>query len=700
MKALVQPVILIGVLCLSGHPLQAIPPPLVETIAAVRSKVTRGMEEGPVHVRGGVTFCKSQLGIAFVQDQTGGLAFFPRGVPGMRQPKNMDTVELTGIPQVIDGMLMLCGVRSTPATPLPPEITFLPAADAVKIKPRLFELSTLADMRMNAELVHSSGVMRRVIQKSKTGVTVEVSTAAGFVVVRLPWLPADSDLAGWTNQQVTFNGVIVCRADKRLLPEDADAVVFVTNASQWQIKPAIIEAAFASPPLKASQVWRALPLTRAGARIHVEGVVSAVRGPHTIDLRMDDGSVEISSRQAKEFHAGERLSVVCWLLNKHGVMLLVDGVCKSLGETTPAVPVPLLSAAEAAKTRYGELVRFSGVVRDVFRIQDRGRMLVALKDGGTCAVLLEPPVTIKSMPSEGIGASYDLTGIFESGKDARSAGEGANFILHPRTNADLRLLSYAPWWTRQRLTAALWTLVMVAGVAVPGAFFLRWKIWKQEQKIRLIERTHASAEERKRIAGEFHDSLQQELASASLHLETLSEACQTAPQRMPMLLDDLSAMLRHCQIEARNLIWDLRADDEFREGVTAPVRSWLAMRQRLVVDTSLHFESKGDETTLPPDTCRHVMRITQEAVNNAVAHAGATRVSVRMSHEADRLEVLVEDDGRGFNTAAAPSTDKGHYGLSMLEERAQRIHARIDFRSELNNGTLVRLVVPHSSFRS
>lgn len=689
--------ILIGMLVVLCSSLSAAEPPL-QAVAVVRSEAARGLEVGLVRVRGGITYRKDQLGLAFVQDKTGGIAFYPRGLAGERQPTTTDLVEVTGVPQMRDGMLMLCGAGSTWETPLPPVVTFPSAGEVLPIRPRKVELSTLSDMRMDAELVHATGVMRRVIQKSKAGMTVEVSSPAGHVIVRLPWLPPDSEVKNWINQQVAFNGVMVCRAEKRFLPGDADAVFFVSYASQWQYQAGVMDAAFASAPVKASHIANALPLSRINERLHVQGVVTAIRGADTIDLRTEDGSVEITSRQAREFRVGERLSVACGIFNKHGVMLLVDGVCRSLGDAPPVVPVIVNTAAEATKIRYSELVRFSGYVRDVFHIQDRGRLLVALKDGGTCAVLLESPGTVNAITESGIGAKYEFTGIFESGKDGRAVAEGANFVLHLRTGADVRLLSHGPWWTRQRLTTALWTLAMVVGVAVPGAFFFRWKNWKQEQKIRQFERANASAQERKRIAGEFHDSLQQELASASLHLETLSEACLTSPQRMPMLLDDLAAMLRHCQIEARNLIWDLRSDDEFREGVTAPIRSWLAMRQRLVRETSLHFESRGDEPKLPPDTCRHVMRITQEAVNNAVAHAGASRVSVRVTHETDRLEVLVEDDGRGFNTATAPSADKGHYGLSMLEERAQRIRARVDFRSEVNHGTLVRLVLPHSSF--
>ncbi|MDB6004340.1 MAG: two-component system sensor kinase, partial [Prosthecobacter sp.] len=550
MQAFLRYAILIGLWGLV-EPAQAAVDPALQTIASVQAGVSRKGEVGLVRVRGAVTYRKEQLGLAFVQDKTGGIAFYPRAIEGGRQAARLDTVEIMGVPLMKDGMLMLCGAGSTDEVPLPPALSF-PVGETVEIKPRKIELSRLADLRADAEFVQATGVMRRVVQKTKTGMTVEVSSPGSSVVVRLSWLPPEEEVNKWINRQVAFKGVIVCRAEKRLLPADADAVVFVSQADDWEFQAGVIEKALASAPVKVSELWRAAPLTRTNERVHIQGVVTAIRGIDTIDLHTDDGSVEITSRQAPQFHVGQRLSAACGIINTRGVMRLVDGVCRGLGEAAPVAPRVLKSAAETSKIRYGDLVRFSGIVRDVFRTQDRGRLLVALKEGGTCAVLLEPPATVKTISESGIGSKYEFTGIFESGKDGRPIAEGANFVLHLRSDADVRLMGNGPWWTRQRLTTALWALAIVVGLAVPGAFFLRWKIWRQEQKIRQFERANASAQERKRIAGEFHDSLQQELASASLHLETLAEACLTSPQRLPVLLADLSAMLRHCQIEARN----------------------------------------------------------------------------------------------------------------------------------------------------
>jgi signal transduction histidine kinase len=612
-----------------------------------------------------------------------------------RAVKIGETVELVGVPQIHDGMLMLCGEGSTKAQAFPPQVIW--PAQSVKVRGRAFDLSTATEMRIVAEQVRTTGIVRKVSRQPGTGMKVEISSPAGYVIARLPWNADDSSIKRWLNNEAAFTGVIVCRADKRLLPEDADATIFVPSPTYWQPHPDALNAVFAKPTVTAAQLGRSAPINTSNERQHLAGRITAIHPPSTLFLRTEDGSVEISSRQAPQFHVGEKISVAGWLLNHQGRTIVTDGVCRSHGNTDTVPPVQVRSLDEANSAGHGELVHISGVVRDVYRDRMQGRLLVVLGDGTACAVRWEPPVTSEGLTRASINSFMEFTGICEIAKAAKAADQGASFTLRPRTNADLHVVRPAPWWNRQRMSNALWVLVILAGIAIPGAVFLRWKLWRQEGKIREIERASASASERQRIAREFHDNLQQELFSTSLHVETVREAAETAPQKLPVLLDEISSMLRHCQVEARNFIWDLRSDDEFREGIAPPLRSWLAMRQRLIPHTRLDFEMEGEDRSLPSDTCLQVLRITQEAVNNALAHAQATQVKVRLKQAPRSLEVRVEDDGRGFNTSGAPAAAEGHYGLSMLRERAQRIHARIDLRSEKDHGTSLRLVVPHPS---
>ena len=696
MMTLIRKALAIGALVFLGPMLMAAEPPPLETVVAIRTRLARTWSTAPVRLQGQVTFCVAAKGLAFVQDETAGVAFYPRGIAGARQPKFEDTVEITGVPQMREGMLMIMGEGSSKNVALPPAITW--PDQSLKIKPRPFNLAAAGEMRVNAELIRANGIVRRLSPLPGGGMLAEMTSPAGRTLAHLPWTEPLENQRQWLNQSADLNGVVVAHADKQLLPDDVDAVIFVPNSGQWQSRPGVMTLVFASPPVTAAQIRHDQPLHNPG-RQRVDGTVTALRLPSTLCLRTPDGSMEVSTSQVRQFRVGDKIAVAARALSKHGEFILADGVCRLMDGKAAAAPTPVLiaSAQEAERAGHGELVRFVGLVRDNYRYADRGRLLVALEKGGTCSVRWEPPVNPGALSGAALGAQFEFTGICETAKPGHTIEDGTSFTLRPRSNSDLKLVSGAPWWTPRRMARALWILLFFAITAVPGLIFLRWKLWCQQEKIREIERAAASADERQRIAREFHDSLQQELFSASLHVETLREAYNSAPHLLPAMLEETAAMLRHCQVEARNCIWDLRADDEFREGLGLSLQSWLKMRQRLVPDTALHFETQGEEPRLTPDTCLQVLRIAQEAVNNALAHARASRVQVRVKGGAEGLEVLVEDDGAGFNTAAAPAAANGHYGLSMLQERARRIHARVDLRSEKDRGTWVRLVVPHPS---
>jgi signal transduction histidine kinase len=108
------------------------------------------------------------------------------------------------------------------------------------------------------------------------------------------------------------------------------------------------------------------------------------------------------------------------------------------------------------------------------------------------------------------------------------------------------------------------------------------------------------------------------------------------------------------------------------------------------------IELEGDLEVEPdPRRDQEVFRIAQEALQNALRHAEASRVVVRLHGENGRLRLEVEDDGVGFD-ADAPELRSRRLGLTSMEERAQRIGARLELRSTAGAGTVVRLETAHA----
>jgi signal transduction histidine kinase len=94
---------------------------------------------------------------------------------------------------------------------------------------------------------------------------------------------------------------------------------------------------------------------------------------------------------------------------------------------------------------------------------------------------------------------------------------------------------------------------------------------------------------------------------------------------------------------------------------------------------------------LPPDVRHNIFLIVKEALTNALKHAAASKVRVKAKVSADILEILVQDDGNGFNPAS-PLEDK-HNGLGNMRRRAEAIGGRLELQSAPGTGTTVRLVV-------
>jgi len=144
--------------------------------------------------------------------------------------------------------------------------------------------------------------------------------------------------------------------------------------------------------------------------------------------------------------------------------------------------------------------------------------------------------------------------------------------------------------------------------------------------------------------------------------------------------------------EMRALILELRPESLAAEGLVgalARLASALRARHRLAVDEQL-----GDEPDLPLPTKEALYRVAQEALNNVVKHARATHVALSLIATDDEIELLVRDDGKGFDpTAGFP----GHLGLQSMRERIAQLAGSLTLASAPGEGTTVRAHVPRRS---
>lgn len=151
--------------------------------------------------------------------------------------------------------------------------------------------------------------------------------------------------------------------------------------------------------------------------------------------------------------------------------------------------------------------------------------------------------------------------------------------------------------------------------------------------------------------------------------------------------------MRYSLSEARRAVTDLRSD-ELEDRELAVVLPQIAERMAAGAAVQARVEVLGTPRKLTPMTEKNLLRIFQEAMANAVKHAEARTIDVELRYGRDCLVLWVRDDGSGFDTEKIIPLGVGHYGLTGMRERAERIGGRLTLKSEVGQGTELLIEVP------
>jgi two-component system, NarL family, sensor histidine kinase UhpB len=201
----------------------------------------------------------------------------------------------------------------------------------------------------------------------------------------------------------------------------------------------------------------------------------------------------------------------------------------------------------------------------------------------------------------------------------------------------------------------------------------------------------AQEEERRRLARDLHDEVNQALTAILLRLEALS---QDAPAERAGEVGELKRLVNQAMEELLNLARQLRPSALDDHGLVPALDAQLKrFAARTGTETRLRTNGAPDE--LPEDVQTALYRVTQEALANVGRHAGATCVEVEIDVGDGGIELRVRDDGMGFDPGAvARSDDAGRgagLGLSGMVERARLVGGELDVRSAPGGGTTVTL---------
>ena len=190
---------------------------------------------------------------------------------------------------------------------------------------------------------------------------------------------------------------------------------------------------------------------------------------------------------------------------------------------------------------------------------------------------------------------------------------------------------------------------------------------------RLYERSRELSilSERNRLALELHDVVSQKLFSLNLAAEAAATLLERDPEEARPQLERVRDLAREALAELRSLIFGLRPAELERDGLEGVLRKEVEMLQR-VHGVKVRVEAEGGPPAVEPARAGEILRIAQEALHNAVRHAAAQTVTVRLHGGRPALMVEVADDGIGFDPAD-PELRSRHLGLTSMEERAREL---------------------------
>jgi signal transduction histidine kinase len=195
----------------------------------------------------------------------------------------------------------------------------------------------------------------------------------------------------------------------------------------------------------------------------------------------------------------------------------------------------------------------------------------------------------------------------------------------------------------------------------------------------------AVSRERNRMARDLHDTLAHSLSALTVQLEALRTLMANDPDAARAAVVDIAELARRGLEESRKAIQALRTGPVETLGLTGALREEIqALQTRTGVQGSL--STAGEESLLTPEEAHALYRIAEEALSNVERHANAQQVDLRLDCGADRIDLVIRDDGTGFDLA---TVDLERYGLTGMRERAAMIGASVEVNSRPDGGTEV-----------
>jgi signal transduction histidine kinase len=444
-----------------------------------------------------------------------------------------------------------------------------------------------------------------------------------------------------------------------------------------------------SPTVPISSLLQYSPTRRVGHRVKVAGTVLLGR-PGEIFIKDKTQALCVFTEQDISVAPGDQVEVLGFPTHGEYSPILKDAVFRKTGGGSPPAPTPVTVQGASNGNHNDDLVQMDALLLNTFRYGGE-EILVLQQSNFVFNVHLPDDDRTRQLELLARDSLLRVKGICEIQLDNWQR----TFQLLCQSSDDIAVLRPPLWWNLRH------ALGLLAGVTVCFAAVLGIVIGRSRRRIREHLRAWHQAEaqfaavnrERNRLAGELHDSLEQALVGIGLQLEAGLKAFSAAPKAAIEHMELARTMVDQSQDEVRRSVWDLRSQMLDNNDLASALD---AIGKHLSHGTDIHVgvEVLGTKRRLPDGMENHLLRITQEAVANAVRHGHPSRVDVQLAFEPDLVALTVHDDGRGFEARTQQTSQPGHFGLDGMRERAKALGGTIEVDSKPGRGTTITVEAP------
>jgi signal transduction histidine kinase len=238
---------------------------------------------------------------------------------------------------------------------------------------------------------------------------------------------------------------------------------------------------------------------------------------------------------------------------------------------------------------------------------------------------------------------------------------------------------------------------LLAITILSGFFFLQNRKKNQRLKMQAIQIEQkkkltnavmkAEEDERKRVAEDLHDSVAQKMVVAKLNLEALGNGSEFTDQGK-IIYDNIHTLLNESTAEVRSLSHSMMPHAFEHSGLANSVKDFLDKIHKS--NLKINFNAEGDFAVIKENKALVIYRIMQECIQNTLKHSAATRLDISMIYANNEADIIIEDNGRGFNA------DEINYGtgLKNIQSRVEFLNGSTDINSVPGKGTVVAISIP------